>query len=68
MLRRLREDVRTLGRALQLDSIKLFFLELNGTRQTNLDRAQDVSSNRRAVQVGSIKPRAESSYRSGFSA
>jgi hypothetical protein len=43
----------------QVDSIKPSFLELNATLLMNLDRANDVSSHGRAVQVDSIKTRVE---------
>jgi hypothetical protein len=50
------------GRAVQVDSIKPSFLELNATRLINLDRANNVSSRGRAVQVDSIKSRVESAF------
>ena len=45
---------------MQVASIKPSFLELNATRLMILDRANDVSSHGRAVQVASIKTRVES--------
>jgi hypothetical protein len=50
------------GRAVQVDSIKPSFLELNAPHLINLDRANNVSSHGRAVQVDSIKTRVESAY------
>jgi len=57
-----RRGGRALGRAVQVHSIKPTLLELNATRLINLDRANDVSSDRWAVQVDSIKTRVESAY------
>jgi len=50
------------GRAAQADSFKPSFLELNATRMIDLDRAIDVLSNSRAVQVDSITTRVVSAY------
>ena len=47
------------GGAVQVACVKPSFLELNATRLITLDRANDVSSHGRAVQVDSIQPRVE---------